>query len=95
MMVRQAHQPHLVCHYRSLNAGSPVQGTVFSYRFIERHQSDVIEKILIFKLLSGYELVKNACLSNDFRASPVQNQKKQLPINVGLLEAAEIGQLGV
>ena len=37
---------YLICHYRSLNVRSPVQGTVFSYRFIERCQSEVMEKIL-------------------------------------------------
>jgi hypothetical protein len=39
-------ESYFIYHYRSLNVRSPVQGTVFSYRFIERHQSDVIEKIL-------------------------------------------------
>ena len=39
-------ESYFVCHYRSLNAGSPVPCTVFLYRFIERHQSDVIVRIL-------------------------------------------------
>ncbi len=40
-----------------------MQGTVFLYRFIERHQSDVIEKIVIRSV--GARGRKSAVRSND------------------------------